>query len=65
MNSKILSKLIKIPEKEAQLLVDFVDIDGDGQIDDYDFVAMVGLFTMTTFEEKIEAIFYLFDEDYS
>lgn len=65
MNSKILSKLLKIPEKEAQLLIDFVDIDGDGQIDDYDFIAMVGLFTMTSFDEKLEAIFYLFDEDYS
>lgn len=45
MNHKILSNYLKIPLQEAKLLINFVDIDGDGLLDDYDFICMVGLFT--------------------
>ena len=65
MTSSILSKILKIPKSEAELVVDYVDLDGDGILDDYDYVCMIGLFTKTRFEEKISAIFSLFDSDFS
>ena len=40
-------------------------MDDDGAIDDYEFICALALFTRTTKEERIEAIFNLFDEDRS
>ena len=34
-------------------------------IDDYNFVAMIGMFTQADLEEKLGIVFSLFDEDYS
>ncbi len=65
MPPKVLSKVLKIPLKEAELVTKFVDLDQDGFLDDYDFVCMVGLFTKASLKEKLESIFYLFDEDFS
>ena len=65
MNQKVLSKLLKIPIKESKLIIDFVDLDGDNLLDEYDFICMVGLFTQTSYEEKLETIFSLFDSDLS
>ena len=45
MNAAMLSNLLKIPKKEANLVIEFADIDGDGKLNDYDFVCLVGLFT--------------------
>ena len=65
LDAKIISNLLKIPKKEAQLVVDFADIDGDGKLNDYDFVCLIGLFTKAPLQDKLEGVFYLFDEDYS
>ena len=65
MSAGILSSLLKIPKDEAETVLDFVDLDGDGLLDDYDFICMIGLFTKNKLEEKLESIFYLFDTDYS
>lgn len=65
MSLGILSNFLKIPKKSAKILMDFVDIDCDGKIDDYEFICMVGLFMKTEVEEKLTAVFELFDEDYS
>ena len=65
MNAAILSNLLKIPKKEANLVIEFADIDGDGKLNDYDFVCLVGLFTKAKLQDKLEGVFYLFDEDYS
>ena len=65
MNAGILSSLLKIPKSEAETIIDFVDLDGDSLLDEYDFICMIGLFTKNTIEDKLESIFYLFDTDYS
>lgn len=44
----MLSQLLKIPKKEAKIVIEFADIDGDGKLNDYDFVCLVGLFTKGT-----------------
>ena len=65
MTSGILGNLLKIPKNQAETIIDFVDLDGDGFLDDYDFISMIGLFTKATRDEKLESLFYLFDEDFS
>lgn len=41
----------------------FFDLDGNGRIDDYEFICACALFTKTSVEERIEAVFYIYDED--
>lgn len=65
MSAGILANLLKVPKEQIGMVVDFVDLDGDGFLDEYDFVCMVGLFTKGTMQEKLQSIFYLFDEDFS
>lgn len=65
MSAGILANLLNIPKPEAETLIEFVDLDGDGELDEYDFTCMIGLFTQASIEEKLESVFYLFDEDYS
>ena len=38
--------MLNIPRKETELVVDFVDLDSDGKLDDCDFIYMVNLFTI-------------------
>ena len=65
INNRVLARYLGIPVHEADQLIKFVDLDGDGLLDEYDFVCMVGLFTYSSLQEKLEAIFGLFDDDYS
>jgi hypothetical protein len=45
MSAGILANLLNIPKPEAETLIEFVDLDGDGELDEYDFTCMIGLFT--------------------
>jgi WD40 repeat protein/Ca2+-binding EF-hand superfamily protein len=63
--AKNIASLLGVPAKEAQLIVDFADLDGDGCLSDYEFVCLVGLFTQGALEDKLIALFSLFDSDFS
>lgn len=63
--AKNIAVLLGVPIKEAQLIVDFADLDGDGSLNDYEFVCLVGLFTQGGLEDKLVALFSLFDSDFS
>lgn len=65
MNAGILANLLKIPKSEAEDLIEYADLDGDGFLDSYDFICLVGLFTKAELEEKLESVFALFDDDFS
>jgi WD40 repeat protein/Ca2+-binding EF-hand superfamily protein len=60
-----ISSLLKIPPSEAQLIIDFADLDGDGCLSDYEFICLVSLFTLGSIEDRLIALFGLFDSDYS
>ena len=64
VSAQSLKRLIKIPLKETQEVMQYCDLEEDG-FDEYDFVCMVSLFTQATCDEKLASIFKIFDDDCS
>lgn len=64
VSAQSLQKLLKIPIKETQEVMQYCDLEEDG-FDEYDFVCMVSLFTQATSNEKLTSIFKIFDDDSS
>lgn len=65
MTTKALSKLLNIGEAQAQIVLDFADVDSDGSLSEYDFVCLVSLFTSADMKQKLGNFFHMFDVDNS
>jgi len=48
-------------QKMGKKVFDLFDMDGDGLIDDYEFICGLALFTKTNVKQRMEAIFEIFD----
>lgn len=64
VNANSLKRLLGIPLKETQGVMEYCDLEEDG-FDEYDFVCMVSLFTQAETDEKLASIFKIFDNDSS
>ena len=64
VSAQAMQKLLKIPLKETQKVMEYCDLEEDG-FDEYDFVCLVSLFTQATSNEKLSSIFKIFDDDNS
>jgi WD40 repeat protein/Ca2+-binding EF-hand superfamily protein len=63
--AKNLANLLKLPLAEAENIIKYADMDGDEYLNSYEFICLVGLFTQKDPEERMNALFSLFDEDNS
>jgi WD40 repeat protein/Ca2+-binding EF-hand superfamily protein len=63
--AKNLANLTRLPLAEAAKIVEFADLDGDGCLSCYEFICLVGLVTQKDPEQRVVALFSLFDEDNS
>ena len=60
-----LSELFKCSDKEANLVMDYFDQNGDGRIDSYEFLCAITLLSSSTLDEKAEILFDFYDFDKS
>lgn len=74
MSRRNFSQLLQLSEATAQpvsLIADpsqifeFIDMDQNSSIDDYEFICGLALFTRTSLDERLEGIFNLYDKDRS
>jgi len=65
LNSTKFSKLINLTPELAKPIFEFIDMAEDQWIDDYEFICALALFAKTTVDERLRAIYTLYDTDKS
>ena len=60
--SKLMS-LTGIGQRESDILFEYFDMDGDGQIDDYELTCAIAMIIYSSIDLKSEFIFKLYDFD--
>ena len=61
-NSKLIS-ILGIGQRESDILMDYFDMNGDGEIDDYELNCALAMLIYSSIDLKCELIFKLYDLD--
>ena len=54
-----------LTQELSKPVFDFIDMDGNGWIDEYEFICGLALFAKTTLDDRLEAVYALYDTDRS
>src|SRR3990167_9711405 len=55
------AQLLNLDTRLGKPIFDLFDMDGNGKVDDYEFICGLALFTKTSLKQRLEALFNLFD----
>ena len=63
LGKKQAMSMLKIGQREAEILFDYFDMDGNGEIDDYELTCALAMIVHSSLELRSELIFKLYDFD--
>ena len=63
LNKKQAMALLKIEQREVEILYDYFDMDGDGEIDLYELTCALAMIVHSSLDLRSELIFKLYDFD--
>jgi Ca2+-binding EF-hand superfamily protein len=55
------ASLTKLTYKLAEPIFSFIDMDGDEWLDDYEFICALAMFSKTSIDERLEAVYTIYD----
>ena len=63
ISKKQAMSFLKLDQREVEILFDYFDMDGDGEIDEYELTCALAMIVHSSLELRSEFIFKLFDFD--